>query len=91
MKFGLENMTKLSAQLGDPHLRFPSVLVAGTNGKGSVTAMVETGLRAAGWRSARYTSPHLDRIEERFVIDGTECDTAALEAAVDRVRDAVDV
>lgn len=90
MKFGLENMTKLSAELGDPHTRFSSVIVAGTNGKGSVTAMIDAGLRAAGFRSARYTSPHLDRIEERFVIDGNECDTAALEAAVERVRNAVE-
>jgi dihydrofolate synthase / folylpolyglutamate synthase len=90
MKFGLENMSKLMAELGHPHNRFPSVLIAGTNGKGSVTAMVDAAMRAAGFRSARYTSPHLLRLEERFVIDGREVDTAALEAAIRRVRGGVD-
>ena len=51
--------------------RVPSVHIAGTNGKGSVTAMVDAALRAAGHRSARYTSPHLVDLTERFVIDGT--------------------
>ena len=90
MKFGLENMSKLAAELGHPHQRFPSVLVAGTNGKGSVTAMVEAGLRAAGFRSARYTSPHLVRLEERFVIDGSEVLTPTLTDAVARVQAAVE-
>ncbi len=90
IKFGLENMSKLTAELGNPHLRFPSVLIAGTNGKGSVTAMVEAALRAAGFRSARYTSPHLVRFEERFLVDGTEVATPVLAAAVSRVRTAVD-
>jgi dihydrofolate synthase / folylpolyglutamate synthase len=90
MKFGLENMAKLMAALGEPHHRFPSVLIAGTNGKGSVTAMVDEALRAGGFRSGRYTSPHLLRIEERFVIDGREIETPALEDAVHMVRRAVD-
>lgn len=81
MKFGLANIATLCAALGNPQAAFRSVIVAGTNGKGSVTAMVETGLRAAGHRSARYTSPHLLRIEERFVIDGREVTPDALEAA----------
>lgn len=90
MKFGLENMFKLSAELGNPHQRFPSIHIAGTNGKGSVTAMIDSSLRAAGFFSARYTSPHLVRLEERFVIGGEECDTGALKAAVERVRSAVE-
>jgi dihydrofolate synthase/folylpolyglutamate synthase len=89
MKFGLENMTKLMTALGNPHHRFPSVLVAGTNGKGSVTAMVDTAARAAGYRSARYTSPHLERLEERFVLDGAEASADALDRAIARVREAV--
>ena len=68
MKFGLANMAALCAALDHPERAFPSLLIAGTNGKGSVTAMVDTALRAAGHRSARYTSPHLERLEERFVI-----------------------
>ena len=81
MKFGLANIATLCAALGHPEAAFPSIIVAGTNGKGSVTAMVDTALRAAGHRSARYTSPHLVRIEERFVIDGREVTPQALEAA----------
>lgn len=90
MKFGLENMSQLMAELGEPHRRIPSVLIAGTNGKGSVTALVDAALQAGGYRSARYTSPHLVRLEERFVIDGSEVATAALEIAVEQVRRAVD-
>jgi dihydrofolate synthase/folylpolyglutamate synthase len=90
MKFGLANMATLCRALGHPEAAFPSIIVAGTNGKGSVTAMVDTALRAAGHRSARYTSPHLQRIEERFVIDGREVSSDALEAVASRVRDVVE-
>lgn len=90
MKFGLANMAALCAALGHPETAFPSVIVAGTNGKGSVTAMVDTALRAAGHRSARYTSPHLVRIEERFVIDGREVSPDALELAALQVQAAAE-
>src|SRR6185312_8303565 len=70
MKFGLANIAALCAALDHPERAFTSIHVAGTNGKGSVTAMVDAGLRAAGHHSARYTSPHLVRLEERFTIDG---------------------
>jgi dihydrofolate synthase/folylpolyglutamate synthase len=86
MKFGLENITRLLAEIGDPHRAFASVHVAGTNGKGSVTALVATALHAAGYRTARYTSPHLERLEERFVINGREVDSARLSAAAETVR-----
>jgi dihydrofolate synthase/folylpolyglutamate synthase len=90
MKFGLENITRLCAALGHPERGFASIIVAGTNGKGSVTAMVHRGLRAAGHRAARYTSPHLERLEERFVIGDDEVETGALRRAVGRVREAAD-
>jgi dihydrofolate synthase/folylpolyglutamate synthase len=90
MKFGLENMAALTAALDHPQHQFRSVLIAGTNGKGSVTAIVETALRLQGYRAARYTSPHLERLEERFVIDGREVDADVLVRSVGRVRDAVD-
>jgi len=86
MKFGLANIARLCAALGHPEAAFPSIVVAGTNGKGSVTAMVDTGLRAAGHRSARYTSPHLQRLEERFVIDGREVATEVLDRAAALVQ-----
>jgi dihydrofolate synthase/folylpolyglutamate synthase len=89
MKFGLENMTRLVAALGNPEQSFLSVHVAGTNGKGSVTAMLETALHRAGHRSARYTSPHLERLEERFVVEGASVDTGSLATAVTRVRNGV--
>src|SRR4029079_16453815 len=86
MKFGLENIAALSAELGHPERAFKSLVVAGTNGKGSVTVMTETALRAAGLRAARYTSPHLVRLEERFVIDGDEVTTDKLRDALETVQ-----
>jgi dihydrofolate synthase/folylpolyglutamate synthase len=90
MKFGLDNITTLCEALGRPERAFRSVHIAGTNGKGSVTVMVETALRAAGHRAARYTSPHLMRLEERFVIDGREVETATLRDALADVQRAVE-
>ena len=90
IKFGLDNISAIVARLGHPERAFRSVHVAGTNGKGSVTAMVDAALRAAGHRSARYTSPHLVDLAERFVIDGRPVAGDALAAAVADVRDAID-
>jgi len=90
MKFGLETMRRLCRALGHPEARFRSVLVAGTNGKGSVTAMLSASLHAAGHRVARYTSPHLTRLEERFVVSESEVDRAALESAAAAVQQAVE-
>src|SRR6266851_5600193 len=90
IKFGLDNISTLVARLGHPERAFRSVHIAGTNGKGSVTAMVDTALRAAGHRSARYTSPHLHRLEERFVIDGKEAAPEALDRAAARIRRAAE-
>ena len=90
MKFGLDNIARLCAALDHPERTFTSIIIAGTNGKGSVTAMVHRALVAAGHRSARYTSPHLERLEERFVIDDGEVETETLRAAAGRVRKAID-
>ena len=90
MKFGLENIATLCAALGHPEHTFKSIVIAGTNGKGSVTVMVETALRAAGHRAARYTSPHLVRLEERFVIDGREVETNVLREVVGSVQRTID-
>jgi folylpolyglutamate synthase/dihydropteroate synthase len=86
MKFGLDNMRVLCDALAHPERSFRPILIAGTNGKGSVTAMVAAALRAAGHRTARYTSPHLVRLEERFVIDGREIEPGALRDSAARVR-----
>jgi dihydrofolate synthase / folylpolyglutamate synthase len=69
-KFGLDNISRLAECLGRPHLAVPSVHIAGTNGKGSTAAMLESILRAAGLRTGLYTSPHLERINERIRING---------------------
>jgi dihydrofolate synthase/folylpolyglutamate synthase len=90
IKFGLANIRALCTALGEPQHAFRSVLIAGTNGKGSVTAMVEGGLRAAGLKVGRYTSPHLIRLEERFAVGGRPVDTAALAESIGRVRLLVD-
>jgi dihydrofolate synthase / folylpolyglutamate synthase len=65
---GLDRVRVLLARLGDPHQAFPSVLIGGTNGKGSVTAFLASILRAAGLAPGVYTSPHLVRFEERIVV-----------------------
>ena len=90
IKFGLDNITAIVERLGRPDRAYRTVHVAGTNGKGSVTAMADAALRAAGHRSARYTSPHLIDLSERFVVDGAPVSPAALVAAASDVRDAVE-
>jgi dihydrofolate synthase / folylpolyglutamate synthase len=91
IKFGLDNIRTVLARLGHPERAFRSVHIAGTNGKGSVTAMVDTVLRCAGHRSARYTSPHLVDLAERFVVDGRAVDADAMRAAARDVRDAIEM
>jgi dihydrofolate synthase/folylpolyglutamate synthase len=68
--FGLERMAQALAALDDPHLAYDTIHIGGTNGKGSVTASVGAVLRAAGRRTACYTSPHLCSFRERLLIDG---------------------
>ena len=73
-KFDLEHMRVLLRALDHPERRFPSVLIAGTNGKGSTAATLASILQAAGLRTGLYTSPHLVRINERIVINGEAID-----------------
>lgn len=90
IKLGLENIRILLDALGHPETAWRSVHIAGTNGKGSVAAMVERGFRAAGLHTGRYTSPHLNTIEERVALDGTPVDSlvfAAVTADVLAVMD----
>jgi dihydrofolate synthase/folylpolyglutamate synthase len=90
-KFELAHMRTLCAHLGDPQSQFPSVLIAGTNGKGSTAATLASILTSAGYRTALYTSPHLIRVNERiqFAHRGTletisDEDFAALYTRVDQ-------
>ncbi|MGB6979221.1 MAG: folylpolyglutamate synthase/dihydrofolate synthase family protein [Candidatus Acidiferrales bacterium] len=85
-KFALDNITTLAAALGDPHRSIPCVHIAGTNGKGSTAAMLESILRAAGLRTGLYTSPHLERINERIRIDGESVSDDVFAAAWTRVH-----
>jgi dihydrofolate synthase/folylpolyglutamate synthase len=71
-KFSLDEVRILLAALGDPERRFPAVLIAGTNGKGSTAATLASILTEAGLRTGLYTSPHLERPNERIRVDRTE-------------------
>ncbi|MGA8530490.1 MAG: folylpolyglutamate synthase/dihydrofolate synthase family protein [Acidobacteriaceae bacterium] len=86
-KFRLEEMRTLVAALGHPEQRFRSVLIAGTNGKGSASATLSSILVAAGYRSGLYTSPHLDRVNERIRIAGTPISDADFARHYFRVDD----
>lgn len=88
MRFGLENIARVLERLGDPQRGVPAVLVAGTNGKGSVTAYCSSMLREAGLRTGAYYSPHLFRVHERIRCDGAEISSRELDAAIGRVREA---
>ena len=88
IKLGLDQIRGLVAALGHPDRAFASIVIAGTNGKGSVTAMTERGLRAAGYRTGRYTSPHLVDLEERFVVDGRALSPADVDRAAARIQEA---
>jgi dihydrofolate synthase / folylpolyglutamate synthase len=90
IKFGLENIRAIVEELGHPERQFRSIHIAGTNGKGSVTAIVEAAIRATGRRTGRYTSPHLLGLTERFAIDGASVEEDDLVAAVEQVRSAVE-
>jgi dihydrofolate synthase/folylpolyglutamate synthase len=90
IKLGLDNIRTILAALDHPERAWRSIHIAGTNGKGSVAAMVERGLRAAGLKTGRYTSPHLDRIEERVAINGVPVEPETFAAATAKVLDIVD-
>jgi dihydrofolate synthase/folylpolyglutamate synthase len=89
-KFDLAHMRVLLQGLDHPELRFPSVLIAGTNGKGSTAATLASILRASGLKTGLYTSPHLVRINERIRVNGEEIsddEFAALQGEVDGVAE----
>ena len=81
-KFDLKNITVVCEHLGQPQREFQSVHVAGTNGKGSTSAMLDSILRAAGLRTGLYTSPHLERINERIRLDGRDISDEEFAAAL---------
>ncbi len=86
IKLGLQNITTLLAAAGDPHLKYPTIHVAGTNGKGSVVAMLDAMFRAAGYRTGRFTSPHLISVRERFLVNCEPIADEALDRHIERFR-----
>src|SRR5260370_34962678 len=86
IKLGLTNTETLLAALGNPHKRFPSVQIAGTNGKGSTAVMLDSICRAAGIRAGLFTSPHLISITERISINGHQISQDVFAGLTARVR-----
>lgn len=89
-KYGLEGTRLLLERLGNPESSFKSVLIGGTNGKGSTAAMIEAILRSAGQKAALYTSPHLMRIEERVQFAGSEITESEFAQAATEARAAAE-
>jgi dihydrofolate synthase / folylpolyglutamate synthase len=88
-KLGLQNIEALLRYLGEPHKKFKSILIAGTNGKGSVAAFCDSILRTSGYRTGLYTSPHLIQIEERIRINGKMIRADEFARLTEEVKDAV--
>ena len=82
-RLGLSRMQELLHLLGDPHKQLQYVHITGTNGKGSTAAMLESVLRAAGYHTGLYTSPHLIRYNERMKIDGKNVSDEDMQRAAD--------
>ena len=87
MRVGLEPMLDLMQRLGNPHQSFRAIHVAGTKGKGSVSALAAAALLRAGWRVGRYASPHVDRVNERISVLGQEVEDNRLAEALEQVLD----
>lgn len=85
-EFRLDRMRELLSRLGDPQQALPIVHVAGTKGKGSTSAMIAAVLSAAGYRTGLFSSPHLDRIEERMAVDGQPCSSDEFARLAEIVR-----
>jgi dihydrofolate synthase/folylpolyglutamate synthase len=85
-KFDLENITILAERLGRPDRAYPSAHIAGTNGKGSTAAFLESILRRAGFRTGLNTSPHLEKINERIRVNGEEISDDAFAETFTRIQ-----
>lgn len=86
----LDRMRELLTRLGSPDAGLPIVHVAGTKGKGSTSAMIAGILQSAGYDTGLFTSPHLESIQERFVVNGQACPGDELLALVDQLRPVVE-
>lgn len=86
MKLGLQNITEFLESIGTPQANYPTVHIAGTNGKGSTAAMIDSVLRSAGYKSGLFTSPHLVSFRERMKVNGRRISKAEVARFVDRHR-----
>ena len=84
IRLGLERMQELVIRLGHPERKYPTIHITGTNGKGSTTACLAAILQEAGFRTAMYTSPHLELYTERMRIDGLEVEEAVFARAIEQ-------
>ena len=89
IKLGLERVQKVLEKLGNPQDKFPAIHVAGTNGKGSVCAMLDSILTEAGYKVGLYTSPHLFKFNERVKVRGDDISDERLEEGIRRVKGVV--
>jgi dihydrofolate synthase/folylpolyglutamate synthase len=89
-KFDLENITVLSERMGRPDRVYPSVHIAGTNGKGSTAAFLESILRHAGFRTGLNTSPHLEKINERIRVNGAEITDSDFAKTLTRIQSLIE-
>jgi dihydrofolate synthase/folylpolyglutamate synthase len=85
MNLGLDRIKLLLEELGNPHLKFKSIHVAGTNGKGSTCAMIASILREAGYKVGLYTSPHLFDYRERIKINGRDISSKEFSQGISRI------
>ena len=85
-RLGLERERRLLAFLGDPQKKLRFVHVAGTNGKGSTCSMLASVLQSAGYKTGLFTSPHIDRYNERIKINGADISDERLTALVEKIQ-----
>lgn len=90
MKLGLSRTEKILELLGNPHNKLKCIHIAGTNGKGSITAMISAILKEVGYKVGMYTSPYIEEFEERIQVNGTNIPKEDLARVVTKVSDAVD-
>ena len=90
IRLGLDRMREMLVRHGNPELAVPAVLVAGSNGKGSTSALLASITQAAGYRTALYTSPHLERVEERLQVSGEPVPTDALGSILARIVETIE-
>jgi dihydrofolate synthase/folylpolyglutamate synthase len=86
MKLGLDNITGFLGDIGSPQYQYLTIHIAGTNGKGSTASMIAAVLRAAGYKTGLFTSPHLISLRERIQVNGRRISTRSVAAFVDRHR-----